>query len=47
MNDRIESNVPSGGQFLIYQAEDGRVKLDLRLEDETVWISQQHMAELF
>lgn len=36
-----------GGQFLVYQAEDGKVKLDVRFEGETVWLSQQHMAELF
>jgi len=34
-------------QFLIYQAEDGRVKIDVRFEDETVWLTQQMMAELF
>jgi hypothetical protein len=35
------------GQFLVYEAEDGRIKIDVRLEDETVWLTQQHMAELF
>ena len=35
------------GQFLVYEAEDGRVKIDVRLEDETVWLTQQYMAELF
>lgn len=35
------------GQFLVYQAEDGKVKLDVRLEDETVWLTQQMMADLF
>jgi len=35
------------GQFLVYQAEDGTLKLDVRLEDETVWLSQRLMAELF
>jgi hypothetical protein len=39
--------VPSEGQFLIYQAEDGRLKVEVRLEDETVWLTQQHMAVLF
>ncbi len=34
-------------QFLIYQAEDGTLKLDVRLEDETVWLTQPLMAELF
>jgi hypothetical protein len=41
-------NAPSEkGQFLVYQAEDGRVKIDVRLEGETVWVTQQHMADLF
>jgi len=34
-------------QFIIYQAEDGQTKLDVRFQDETVWLSQQLMAELF
>jgi len=37
----------SKGQFLVYRAEDGTLKLDVRLEDETVWLTQAHMAELF
>jgi len=35
------------GQFLVYQAEDGKLKLDVRLEDESVWLNQQLMADLF
>ena len=35
------------GQFFVYEAEDGRVKIDVRLEDETVWLTQQLMADLF
>lgn len=35
------------GQFLVYEAEDGRVKIDVRLEDETVWLTQKLMADLF
>ena len=35
------------GQFLVYEAEDGQLKIDVRLEDETVWLTQQLMAELF
>jgi len=41
------SDQPSNSQFLIYQTEDGRIKLDVRFEGETVWLTQQHMAELF
>ena len=36
-----------GGQFLIYQTQDGKLKIDVRFESETVWLTQQHMAELF
>ncbi|MEW6078389.1 MAG: virulence RhuM family protein [Thermodesulfobacteriota bacterium] len=35
------------GQLLVYEAEDGRIKIDVRLEDETVWLTQQRMADLF
>lgn len=38
---------PSTGQLLVYQTDDGQVKLDVRLEGETVWLTQQLMAELF
>lgn len=38
---------PGKGQFLVYEAEDGRVKIDVRLADETVWLSQALIAELF
>ncbi len=34
-------------EFLIYQAADGKKKIDIRLEDEIVWLTQDHMAELF
>jgi len=37
----------SKGQFLVYQAEDGKLKLDVRFEDDSVWLTQQLMAELF
>jgi hypothetical protein len=34
-------------QIIIYQTEDGKIKLDVRLENETVWLTQKLMAELF
>ncbi|MEY3237753.1 MAG: hypothetical protein RI883_1854 [Bacteroidota bacterium] len=34
-------------QIIIYQTENGETKLDVRLENETVWLSQKLMAELF
>jgi len=42
----VNSQLPSG-QFLVYRAEDGRLKLEVRLEDETVWLTQPLMADLF
>ena len=35
------------GQFLVYQAEDGTLKLEVRLEDENIWLTQAHLVELF
>ena len=35
------------GEILIYQNQDGNIKIDVRLEDETVWLTQEQMAELF
>lgn len=47
MNDELKNREQSKGQFLVYQAEDGKLKLDVRLEGETVWLTQPLMAELF
>ena len=38
---------PSKSQILIYQSEDGRIKLDVRFDAETVWLTQPLVAELF
>ena len=38
---------PQGGEVLIYKTDDGRVKLDVRLENETLWMTQADMARLF
>lgn len=34
-------------EIIIYQTQDGDTKLDVRLEDETVWLSQSQLVELF
>ncbi|MFA6472622.1 MAG: virulence RhuM family protein [Candidatus Latescibacterota bacterium] len=41
------SDFQNNTQILIYQTEDGKTRLDVRLEDETVWLSQKMLAELF
>ncbi|MBQ2679007.1 MAG: virulence RhuM family protein [Firmicutes bacterium] len=33
--------------IIIYQSEDGKIRIDVKIEDETVWLTQQQMAELF
>ncbi|MDD5298638.1 MAG: hypothetical protein PHU46_17185 [Rhodocyclaceae bacterium] len=42
-----EPSGPGKGQFLVYEAEDGRVKIDVRLDEETVWLPQAQLGELF
>jgi hypothetical protein len=42
--------VPGGGnrsEIILYQTEDGKSRIEVRLQDETVWLSQKLMAELF
>ncbi|MFA5613786.1 MAG: virulence RhuM family protein [Methanoculleus sp.] len=34
-------------EIIIYQADDGQTRIDVRMEEETVWLSQAQMAELF
>ncbi len=47
MSDLIPSSPAPGGEFLFYQMEDGRTRLQVRVQDETVWLSLNQMAELF
>ncbi|WP_321493940.1 virulence RhuM family protein [uncultured Desulfobacter sp.] len=37
----------SDSSILIYEGQEGNVKIDVRLQDETVWLTQKDMAELF
>lgn len=37
----------NNSQIVIYQTESGETKLDVRFQDETVWLTQKLMAELF
>ena len=40
-------NIEQKSQFIIYQAENGQTKIDVRLTEETVWLTQPQLAELF
>ena len=37
----------SNGEIIIYQTDDGLTHIDVKMEDETVWLTQQQMAELY
>jgi hypothetical protein len=37
----------NNSEILMYQTEDGQTRIDVRMEDETVWLSQAQMVELF
>jgi hypothetical protein len=41
------SNESRGGEVAVYEAPDGQVRFEVRLERETVWLSLNQMAELF
>jgi hypothetical protein len=47
MKDLIPSSPAPGGEFLLYQTEDGRTRIQCRFEDETIWLTQALIAELF
>jgi len=46
MSEKLQ-NGPEPAEFLLYQTEDGQTRLEVRLQEETVWLTQKRMAELF
>ncbi|MEO8871970.1 MAG: hydroxyacid dehydrogenase, partial [Candidatus Kapaibacterium sp.] len=41
MSDQAQSSI------LLYTTEDGRIRIDCRFEEETIWLSQKLISELF
>jgi len=41
------SDLSNNSQIILYQTEDGQTRLEVRLEDETVWLSQKMMVDLY
>lgn len=39
--------IQNNNDIIIYTTEDGQVEIEVRLEDENVWLTQNSMAELF
>ena len=42
-----KNNILKDTEILIYQSPDGKTRIDVRLDGETVWLTQAQMAELF
>ena len=45
--ERRSTGIGPGGDVVVYEAPDGEVRVDVRFDGETVWLTQQQMAELF
>ena len=47
MSDLLPTSPLPGGEFLFYQTEDGQTRIQCRLADDTIWLTQALIAELF
>jgi hypothetical protein len=47
MTDNLPIAPENSGELLLYQTEDGLTRIEARLVNETVWLSQGQMADLF
>ena len=47
MSKKDKKHTDDKGEVLIYRAKDGQAKLEVNLRDETVWLTQKQIAELF
>lgn len=43
----MENQLEKNNQIIIYNAEDGQTKVEVQIKDETVWLTQKQMSELF
>jgi hypothetical protein len=47
MNNKPEKSSENRSEIMLYQTEDGRTRIEVRLEGDTVWMSQAGMVELY
>ena len=47
VNNKNEIVIENQGEFIIYQTNDGNTKIDVRFVDETVWLTQAQLCELY
>src|SRR3990167_2979787 len=43
----MDKKEPNQSELILYQAEDGKIRLEVRLQDETAWLTQKMMSDLF
>lgn len=41
------NNMPDKTQFLLYTSEDGKIKIETRMQNQTVWLTQDQLSQLF
>jgi hypothetical protein len=46
MKNKI-TEIPSKGEIVIYRTKDKKIQLEVKLEQETVWLTQEQIAKLF
>ena len=47
MHPDKDQSLPVQSRLLLYRTEDGQTRVEVRLQDETVWLNQSAMAELY
>ena len=47
MDDLTQSSSAPSNEFLLYQTDDGRTRIQCRFENETIWLTQALISELF
>jgi hypothetical protein len=45
--DKDKALAPAESSFLFYTTEDGKTRIQVKMQDETVWLTQAHLCELF
>lgn len=46
-SDEQSGSTPPSGEVFLYEAPDGQVRVDVRLVQETVWLTQEQLSQLF
>lgn len=47
MSQESEKSLQNKGELILYESDNGDVRLDVRLENDTLWLTQAALAELF